>query len=748
MTVGMLKRYFRPTAVFLLLLFWWRLTQTAVTYAATFDEPLHLLHAVLYWRQWPLFSVVQNPPLVHALIGLPLRLAFQPTLPPDMTGEVFQDWLALGRQFMWEANANWLALLFAGRLAVVWLALLLAALLARWAGRWWGRGAALLALLLFTFDPNVLAHGALATTDMGTAVFITLAAYFLWRYWSLAGVGSAPGAARYGLTGLALGLAFASKFSGVILLPALVLALLWRWLSGAEKRGWQRPLLEGVGWLLLATAVFLLVYRGNWAALQMDFDMQQKHQLEGHSSFLLGQANIGGWWYYFPVLFALKTPLPLLLLLPGALALFAWRRDWEQAWLWLLVGGFAAASLLSRVNIGYRYLLPILPLLFVLVGGLWYGRWRWPIGLLLLWLAAESLWLHPHYLAYFNPLAGGPANGWRVAVDSNLDWGQDLTALAVYEQTHLPHPYQVAWLGSAPLTAYGIQRGQPMPIWPQGREDPLGDPFYPPLPSAGQYVISATQLHGVYLKNQARFAWFLAQLPTDRINYSLFVYDVPATGTAVGLGLSGIGPAMIAPADYAIFQSNDVTPRWFDARTSLLWPGGGSEQVWTAVGEGHLPSQPLLTQFYPPSVLRGGQELDGRLWQYRLYAWEDSPFTGVRGGKTAVFADTLALFGHQVVQEEGALTLLSFWRAHQTPEAALKIFVHLLNEAGQLVAQHDGLDVEWSTLRPGDEFAQLHPILLPSDLPPGNYALQIGLYRAGDGVRLGEPVPLAAIPIP
>ncbi len=86
--------------------------------------------------------------------------------------------------------------------------------------------------------------------------------------------------------------------------------------------------------------------------------------------------------------------------------------------------------------------------------------------------------------------------------------------------------------------------------------------------------------------------------------------------------------------------------------------------------------------------------------------------------------------------------MLSFWRVRQTPDAALKIFVHLLDATGQLVAQHDGLDVEWATLRPGDEFAQLHPTPLPPDLPPGDYALQIGLYRAEDGARLAEPAPL------
>jgi hypothetical protein len=140
--------------------------------------------------------------------------------------------------------------------------------------------------------------------------------------------------------------------------------------------------------------------------------------------------------------------------------------------------------------------------------------------------------------------------------------------------------------------------------------------------------------------------------------------------------------------------------------------------------------------------------LDSRLWQYRLYEWGESPFVGKGGGETAVFADTLELLGHQLAQEDEALALLSFWRVRQTPEAALKLFVHLLDAEGRLVAQHDGLDVEWSTLRPGDEFVQLHPIPLPPDLPSGDYALQIGPYRAEDGARLAEPAPLGVIRIP
>jgi hypothetical protein len=303
----------------------------------------------------------------------------------------------------------------------------------------------------------------------------------------------------------------------------------------------------------------------------------------------------------------------------------------------------------------------------------------------------------------------------------------------------LPQPYQIAWLGTAPLAVYGIQRGQTAPIWPQGHEEPLTDPFYPPLPAPGQYVISATQLQGVYLKNRERFAWFQAQQPRDRINDSLFVYDVAASGPAVGLGVSGIGPAMIAPADYAAFQTNDVTLRWFDARTSFLWSGGAADGVWTAVGDGHLPTHPLLTQFYPPPIVTGQSVMAGQTWRYDLYEWDDSPLLGILPAEgTAVFSDTLELFGYKLDPNpaEEAIELLSIWRVIQPPAADLKIFVHLLDADGQVVAQHDGMDVAVRGLQSGDEFAQLHTILLTPDLPSETYVLQIGLYRPEDGTRL------------
>lgn len=786
------RAWVRWGAVFLLLLLWARLLSAANQQSVTFDEIIHVLQGVLFWQRWSLWSVVQNPPLINALMGLPVQFLFHPTVP--FADPVWQtnDWLAISKVFAWETNDNGLQLIWAARWAIMLLTLMMAAVAARFAGQ---LGAfllrarpfpTLLTLFLLTFDPNILAHGFLATTDLGMAFFLLTAVYLVWRYWATE-ENKRPWW-MFWLTAVAVGLAFSAKFTAVILIPALYLLVLFRAVVLRQSlRQIGRAALVVTAWITIGAIIFLAFYRFQWAALTADYQQQQAHQLSGHSAFLHGQVKVGGWWYYFPVTFLIKTPLPTLVLLAAALVTAVRQRPW-RSWslFWLLLPATAVfgAGLVSQVNIGYRYLLPALPLLFVFTGQLagGWGRqaqprqaaqnkvWAAAGWLLVGGLAVASLAAHPHYLAFFNRLVGGPANGWQWLVDSNVDWGQDIGALAAYEQAHLPEPYQVAWLGTAPLSAYGIRRGEAAPIWPQGREDPLTDPFYPPAPAPGQYVISATQLHGVYLKNPARFAWFKTQNPLDRIGYSLFVFDVPVTGPAAGIGLAGIGPAMIAPADFAAaFQSNDVSPRRFDARTSFLWPGGGETAVWTAVGDGHQPTHPLLQAFYPPAPAISGQnEVQGQVWRYGLYDWPVSPVTAVLAqpnastdlgwspeavvgaadwatqrrevGGTAVFSDTLELLGYQLAPAPESVDLLSLWRVAEPPAADLKIFVHLLNAAGQVVAQHDGLDVARTGLRSGDEFAQLHTIPLPPDLPPGDYALQIGLYRVDDGARLSVPV--------
>jgi hypothetical protein len=753
--------------IVLLLLFWWRLLAAAGASSPTMDEVLHTYHGVAYWRVPPaamLHNITNNPPLVNAVIGLTANVLASPSL--DIPADVIAhgDPVYASQVFMWQVNSHGLAVIWAGRWGVMALALLLAALVWRWSAQLWrSRWAAGLALFLFTFDPNVLAHSSLATLDLGTAFFLFLAAYAVWAYWRR------PGKRPFLLAGIAIGLALATKFSALVFFPALALAALYRsWQLGALRSGWRRELAVLVGWGVIGTAVFLLCYRLDWIMLGRDFLWQQQHQLTGHPGYLLGEVSTAGWWYYFPVIFLVKTPLATLLLLIWALLYWLRQRryGWEVVWLLLLAGGLFGAALITRVNIGYRYLLPALPFLYAFSGQL--GR-KWQtavstssrrrelagLALLLAGVVIPSLAIHPHYLAYFNVLAGGPDNGWRVAVDSNLDWGQDVQGLAEYAADREVDEVYALLVTIVPPEIYGLAT-RPMLVEQPGGAWTTGEGFYPERPLPGLYAISASHLQGVFLPQPDGLDWFRARPPDDKIGYSLFLYNVPAEGAPQGVALSGVVLSELVDGPFS--EGNNVRLAAFDARSSFLWAGGGGAAAWAAVNADALPTHNLLQSFYPPET-----SIEGA---YHLFRWDESPIQSRLSDPAApVFTDfgwapepilgsrdwaqrqtftgqpsfegQLQLLGlEEMERTKEGLNLLSYWRVERVPERPLKLFVHLLNETGEVAAQHDGLDVQVTGLAPGDEFVQRHLISLPPDLPPGTYGLQGGVYEIENGRRL------------
>ena len=219
----------------------------------------------------------------------------------------------------------------------------------------------------------------------------------------------------------------------------------------------------------------------------------------GDPAYLMGHYSDGGWTAYFPIAFAIKTPIPIMALAAaGLMALVARKTPIGRDPLLLLgVTAFAivfwAAAMASRLNIGERHLLPVYPGLFALSGAVvgWLdSRWaRWLLGIALAWLIGANLWIHPHYLAYFNELIGGPRQGHRYLADSNIDWGQDLKRLAKYAGEHPGEAIKLAYFGSADPSKYGFDY-EPLLV-----DSGLGKP---PSLTAGAYVISVTSLLGVY----------------------------------------------------------------------------------------------------------------------------------------------------------------------------------------------------------------------------------------------------------
>jgi hypothetical protein len=188
-----------------------------------------------------------------------------------------------------------------------------------------------------------------------------------------------------------------------------------------------------------------------------------EHAEAGHPSYLLGEKSKTGWWYYFPVVFAVKTPTALLVLLavwvPAGLWRLRGRGFWPPSlpWIGLTIPPLLwfGSAMFSRLNIGVRHILPIYPFLFVLVAAVVIPVLRRRAVLLLLPVALMQTWetarIHPYYLAFFNSLAGGPEKGPSYVLDSNIDWGQDAKRLGKYvRELGIPHVC-IAYFGMAKL---------------------------------------------------------------------------------------------------------------------------------------------------------------------------------------------------------------------------------------------------------------------------------------------------------
>jgi hypothetical protein len=540
--------------------------------SATFDEGAHLPAGYTHLTLGDHRLNPEQPPLVKLLAALPL-LAVHPAMKLDDSA-----W-ALGRQ--WEFGQRFLyrwndadRLLFLGRLPVVALASCLVAAVYFESRRRFGPIPAAAALFLAALSPDVLAHGALVTTDLGFALFFFLAVLAFARLLERATM------LRFVAAGLATGAAFATKFSAPILALVLLVLGLVAAFDGRPmelSRAGRTTLLAAPGQRLRHVALLLLTVSGLtlasiWAsygfryALSPDPEVRSaqraplEHPASGwpgeailvaarahlvpedyargllfvmtHSearpTFLLGRLSDHGFPLYFPITFLLKTPVPLLLLTVLALARtrrLAWR---DACFLWVPVIVYLALTATRGLQIGHRHLLPIYPFLFVASGEA-AGRlvaWRRPIGLALAatlgaWYAAGTLRTHPHHLAYFNEIAGGPANGWRLLVDSNLDWGQDLKRLAAWMRDNRVERVKLSYFGSALPAYYGID-SETLP----GYTAPHAARVTREVRPGDVVAISATNLQGVYLEpeDRALMARFRERGPIGRAGYSIFVY--------------------------------------------------------------------------------------------------------------------------------------------------------------------------------------------------------------------------------
>jgi hypothetical protein len=244
------------------------------------------------------------------------------------------------------------------------------------------------------------------------------------------------------------------------------------------------------------------------------------HDQAGHDSYLLGEYRNTGWWYFFPVVLAVKTPIGFLLLsAAGVAAVFSKSRaaPWQCHFTAIFPIVILLVCMTSRINIGVRHTLPIYPLLAVFGG---YGaarlvaggrrRWMAVLGLLLvLWVAADSVVAHPDYIAYFNPLASNHPE--KVLCETDLDWGQDLFRLAERLRALGVTRVTMKYYGTAPLEIAGL---------------PPYQELSPTVPASGYVAISIRDFELEHAKNGS-YDWLMRYQPLERVGRSIFLYFIP-----------------------------------------------------------------------------------------------------------------------------------------------------------------------------------------------------------------------------
>lgn len=442
----------------------------------TSDE-LILIPAAYYHLVTDDFQLVnEHPPLCKLLAGLPLVFIQPNELAPEQTdpslSRADRDW-RYASHFWQDNRARFDTISFWARLPMIALTLALGVLIFVFARDLFGPRTALLAVALFALEPTILAHARVVQTDMPAAFGFFLSAFALHRYlrapsWKLAGgIGAAAGVAMLG------------KYSMIIVGPILFvvfLVLLWRQprrratlaahaivatlaLLIFVNAGYffhNRALTEiDSQWIATAfpssSTTVLTSVRALKSVLPADFVMgvywQLRHSRDGHAAGLLGMYSQRGWWYYFPVAFALKTTIPFLLLSLSSLAwgmyCLIWKRQWRLLVLLIPFVLYTVFMIMSPIDIGIRYYLPGYPFLFILSGALLdallrkqtsrraRAAWATVVVIALSWMCVDMLRAYPNYMPYMNQLASSRPHWWYLS-DSNVEWGDEVKELGAY----------------------------------------------------------------------------------------------------------------------------------------------------------------------------------------------------------------------------------------------------------------------------------------------------------------------------
>ncbi len=521
----------------------------------------------------------EHPPLVKLFATLPLlgRNLWTPRLQGrEFKTEAYLD----GRDFLARNDGASQHLVFRMRLCTGLLALALSLVVFLAAQEWFGTGAGLIALLLVVFDPNLLANSALVTTDIGVSLFFLLGVYAFYRYVKKSNV------LRLLLAGIAAGLLLATKHSGILLAPMLLLLIGWEVLTAPKGTRAKLALrLTGAFAAIVVVAVLVLWsfygfrYAARPAGLQLSTSLHDyaaplghfsrsgvltvarlhllpesylmglvdvKRMAQSYPTYILGKVYPHGQWWYFPFVILVKTTLGMLaLVMIAAFAIVSGRLRKPRELAFVLIPWFVylAVAILAGMNIGSRHILPLYALAAILAGAGIVAlaspgqsanpspadlstarRWAWVGAVLIFAHIASSLAAFPNFIPYANEAAGGPRNVRNLLSDANVDWGQQLISVKKWQDKH---PNEECWFAyfvrpEVDPVTYGIH----CHALPTIDTFWLGGADIIPTEIHGTVLISAGDLSGCEWPSSAMNPYrdFEHLKPAETIDHGVLVY--------------------------------------------------------------------------------------------------------------------------------------------------------------------------------------------------------------------------------
>jgi tetratricopeptide (TPR) repeat protein len=534
----------------------------------TWDEEDHMYAGYRLWKNGDYGLNPEHPPLAKLLAVLPI-LGEKLWVPP-LKGIYFKGEAYLGgRDWLEHNDGGSQRLVFRMRLSAASLAIALSFVVFFSTREWFGTTAALVALTIVVFDPNILAHSGLVTTDLGATLFFLATVYAFYRYVKQ------PTLLRLAIAGIVLGLLLATKHSGVMLGPMLLVLVGWEVAVAAKGTRIRLALRVGgalAAMVLLAVGVLWAFYGFRYAArpagLQLIPSLDVYRQslsgfdsgviwwmahlrvlpesylfgmvdirafAKNFSTFVLGKWYPHGVWWYFPAAIAIKTTLGMLaLVLLAGFAIVTGKLgkgpNHSRALVYVLFVwvAYLATAGVNGLNIGVRHILPLYALAAVIAGAGVAAlaplsrTWKWVCAALIAVHIVSALSVFPNSLAYANEAWGGARNTHNVLNDSNVDWGRQLYQVKEWEDRH---PGEDCWFAYTvrpfihPET-YGVH----CHVLPNG----LGGAGKETVPAIihGSVLLSAAEVEGGLWPSEEMnpYRAFQKMKPDEEIDYGVLVY--------------------------------------------------------------------------------------------------------------------------------------------------------------------------------------------------------------------------------